>query len=456
MRPLSLAAVLLLAATGALAQGAPQVPARLAGHAVLPAGTVVEPPADAPEDVKVSGKFTHRSGRRTDALGSLKGSTFLAAKEAPRFTGFSLPMRGQPLQGLSGIRGAGEGSYWVLTDNGFGARANSPDALLVFHRMAPNWETGTVAVLQTAFLHDPDRRVPFRIALEGTPKRYLTGGDLDIESIQPVADGFWFGDEFGPYLIKTDRSGKVLAFHESEAAGKAVRSPDHYAVSVPPTPTATAAFDLTRSRGYEGMAQSRDGRFLYPLLEGPLWNADTKEFEKVDGRSALRILEFDVQAGRFTGRHWLYPLEAEGNAIGDLNMIDESTALVIERDNGEGDAFRACPQGAPRSDCFNQPARLKRVYKIELGEANAGKAVRKIAYIDLLAIDDPKSLARQGGANGKLSFPFVTIENVDVVDGERIVVANDNNFPYSAGREPQRQDDNEFILLQTPELLRAR
>jgi hypothetical protein len=40
--------------------------------------------------------------------------------------------------------------------------------------------------------------------------------------------------------------------------------------------------------------------------------------------------------------------------------------------------------------------------------------------------------------------------------GEHIVVANDNNLPYSAGRKPNVQDDNEFILLWVPDLLRAR
>jgi hypothetical protein len=44
----------------------------------------------------------------------------------------------------------------------------------------------------------------------------------------------------------------------------------------------------------------------------------------------------------------------------------------------------------------------------------------------------------------------------DVVDGEHIVVANDNNLPYSAGRKPNVQDDDELILLHVPELLRAR
>ena len=64
--------------------------------------------------------------------------------------------------------------------------------------------------------------------------------------------------------------------------------------------------------------------------------------------------------------------------------------------------------------------------------------------------------ARRGGKAGKFTFPFVTIEDVDVVDAEHIVVANDNNLPYSAARQPNRQDDNEFILLHVPELLKAR
>jgi len=40
-------------------------------------------------------------------------------------------------------------------------------------------------------------------------RRYLTGGDLDLESVQPIGDFLYFGEEFGPYLIKTDKSGKV-------------------------------------------------------------------------------------------------------------------------------------------------------------------------------------------------------------------------------------------------------
>jgi len=443
-------------ASAALAAEPQQFPATLAGHALVKADTSVAAPADAPDDLKVAGKFTGPGGRRVDTLGSLPGTSFLSDKAAARNTGYAMPIKGQSVQGFSGIKTQPDGTFLLLTDNGFGSKGNSPDAMLMFHVVKPDWTSGSVALIKTTFLADPDRKVPFRITNEGTATRYLTGADFDIEAIQPIGDHLWFGDEFGPYLIQTDRNGKVLAVHETEVDGKPARSPDHYAVSTPATPTAPLAFNVRRSRGYEGMAASKDGRLLYPLLEGPMWNAETKDWEKVDGREVLRVLEFSVAEGKWTGRSWKYPLEIAGNNIGDFNMIDATTALVIERDNGEGTADKACPAGKPAPDCFNTPAKFKRVYKIEMSVANAGGLVRKIGFIDLMDIADPKGLAKQGAKDGKLAFPFVTIENVDVVNATQIVVANDNNFPYSAGREPQKQDDNEFVLLDVKELLAAK
>ena len=428
----------------------------LAGHAVLPAATTIAPPADAPAAFKVSGRFTDPNGSRVDTIGALDGTSFLSAKGFARKTGFKLPIEGQPIQGFSGIKAAGDGTYWVLTDNGFGAKGNSPDAMLMFHKIKPDWATGQVERSATFFLHDPNRKVPFRIVNEATDKRYLTGADFDIESIQPIGADIWFGDEFGPYLIKTDAAGKVLAVLETTIDGKPARSPDHYAVSTPAVPGGDVAFNVRRSRGYEGMAASKDGKVLFPLLEGPIWNSETKEWEKVEGKEVLRILEFSTADSKWTGRHWKYPLELAGNNIGDFNMINAATALVIERDNGEGTADKACPSDKLSVDCFNIPARFRRIYKIEMSDANAGGLVRKIGYIDLMDINDPKKVAKQGGSEGKLTFPFVTIENVDVVNDSQMIVANDNNFPYSAGREPQKQDDNEFILLDVPEFLKAK
>jgi hypothetical protein len=456
MRIIASGMVLAVGISMAVAAEPAKFPAVLAGHAILPAATTVAAPADAPADLQVSGKFTTPDSQRVDAIGTIEDTSFLSAKGAPRKTGFKVPIKGQPVQGFSGIKTVGDGTYWVLTDNGFGAKGNSSDAALMFHKVKPDWASGKIEMLSTVFLHDPDRKVPFRITNEANDKRYLTGADFDIESIQPIGSDIWFGDEFGPYLVKTDMFGKVLAVIETMVDGKPARSPDHYAVTTPAVPGGAIAFNVRRSRGYEGMAAAKDGKQLYPLLEGPLWDVVKKDWEKVEGREVLRILELSLADATWTGRHWKYPVELAGNNIGDFNMIDATTALVIERDNGEGGVDKACPEDKPAPDCFNVPAGLKRIYKIEMTDANVGGLVRKIGYIDLMDIDDPKGLAKQGSKDRKLTFPFVTIEDVDVVSPTQIVVANDNNFPYSAGREPQKQDDNEFILLDVGEFLQAK
>ncbi len=206
----------------------------------------------------------------------------------------------------------------------------------------------------------------------------------------------------------------------------------------------------------KALPSSKDGKFLYGLLEGPLWDAEKKDWEKVDGKEASRILEFDVAAEKFTGRYWQYVFEQNGNAIGDFNMIDGSTGLIIERDNGEGTADKACPQGQRGENCFADLAKFKRVYKVELNDANAGKPVRKIAYIDLMKIRDPDKKARKPLNDGVLTFPFFTIENVDRVDETHIIVGNDNNLPFSSSRDPNKADDNEFVLLEVGDFLKAK
>ncbi len=424
-------------------------PATLAGHAVLPAQTFIPAPKDAPADLQTSGKFT--TARRVDLLGSVEGLS------AGRPTGVSLPFKGQPIQGHSGIKRMADGSFWILTDNGAGAKANSPDFMLYLNHYTVDFKSGQFQRKKTVFLHDPDKKVPFRIAQEGSKQRYLTGSDFDPESFQFAGGALWIGEEFGPYLIKADLNGKVLAVFETQVDGKVVRSPDHPAITTAGAPDAKApAFQIKRSKGFEGMASSKDGSKLYALLEGPVWNEDAKAYEAVDGKQYLRVLEFDVKSEQWTGRHWKYVLEANHHAIGDFNMIDGTTGLIIERDNGEGTADKACPAGEKRTNCFHDLAKFKRIYKVELTDANAGGEARKIGYIDLMAIQDPQRLARKPLNDGVLTFPFFTIENVDVVDGSHIVVGNDNNLPFSSSREPNKADDNELVLLEVGEFLRAR
>ncbi|AHG44800.1 isocitrate dehydrogenase [Rhizobium leguminosarum bv. trifolii CB782] len=428
-----------------------QFPAKLAGQAILPANTMVPAPADAPEFLKHSGKFTTPNRKRTEALGTVPG------KDGARVTDLKLPFDGQPVQGFSGIKTMADGTFWTLTDNGFGSKANSSDAMLLLHQMKFDSASDRAEIVKNLFLSDPNKIAPFPIVLEGTDTRYLTGADFDIESIQPVADGFWLGDEFGPYILKIDSEGHLTDVIATTLDGKPVLSPDNPLIQLPGNPAAKMpVFNLKRSGGFEGLAMSKDGARLYGLLEGALYK-DDGQMENVDGHTAVRVIEFDVAAKKWTGRSWLYPFEDKGVSIGDFNMLDDTTALVIERDSGAGTKDKVCADPKqPKPDCFEAPADLKRVYKIEFNDANAGKAVRKIGYIDLLNIQDPDNKKKAGSKDGVYDMPFVTIENVDRVDATHIIIGNDNNLPFSAGRAVDKADNNEFSLLEVGEFLNAK
>jgi glycerophosphoryl diester phosphodiesterase len=121
------------------------------------------------------------------------------------------PFPSQPVQGFSGVIAEPDGTLLAIVDNGYGAIENSADFHLRVYRLRSDFEAGTVEPLSFFELSDPDRRVPFAIVNDFSPSRVLTGADFDIEAFQRAPDGtYWFGDEFGPFLLHTDAQGKVL------------------------------------------------------------------------------------------------------------------------------------------------------------------------------------------------------------------------------------------------------
>lgn len=440
-------AVLALAAQAAAAEEQ-NFPATLAGHAYLQALSLVAPPADAPRDAWISGKFT---GPTRNAVPMSVGGT-TGALHGNRTTGISLPFIGQPLQGFSGfaMERAEDGSLYVLTDNGFGSKANSPDTMLFFSRLMPDFDTGAVEIKQTVFLHDPDFKVPFRISWDGTESRYLTGGDFDLESIQRVGDTIWIGDEFGPYLIEADLEGRVLGVYPTIMDGQPLKSADTPGINA--TSVMGKDWTVPRSGGYEGMALQPGTGLLWAMLEKPLLGEDgTNEGD------FLRVLAFDPAAREWTGESFKFKLAAGATAIGDFNFIDATRALVIERDNGEGEPSLKCA-GDPQADCFPNPAMVKHVVLIDTAQIDADGFVRRIGRIDLMNIADPEGKARletDGGEAGRFSLPFFTIEDVMRVDDTHIMVAIDNNLPFSSGRKLDAAADNEVVLLSVPEFLAA-
>jgi len=422
--------------------------AALAGHAYLPALSLVAPPADAPKDAWISGKFT--GGARNGVPMSVPGNT--GGLHGKRLTGLNLPFIGQPLQGFSGfaMNRAEDGSVYVLTDNGFGSKANSPDTLLFFSRMDADFDTGEVEIKETVFLRDPDFKVPFRISYGGTDSRYLTGADFDLESIQRVGDSIWIGEEFGPYLIEATLDGRIKGVYPTMVDGVQLKGPDTPGISA--TSVKGTDWTVPRSGGYEGMALQPETGLLWAMLEKPLLAASGEN----EG-DFLRVMAFDPEARDWTGEGFKFKLAEGATAIGDFNFIDETRALVIERDNGEGEPSLKCA-GDPQADCFPNPAMVKHVVLIDTADVDAEGYVRRIGQIDLMNIADPDGKARietDGGEAGRFSLPFFTIEDVMRVDETHIMVAVDNNLPFSSGRKLDAAADNEVVLLSVPELLAA-
>ncbi|MEH2213794.1 esterase-like activity of phytase family protein [Nostoc sp.] len=198
-----------------------------------------------------------------------------------------------------------------------------------------------------------------------------------------------------------------------------VRSPQN-----PDVLSGDAFANLGSSKGFEGGAINASKTKLYFLLEGTVQG---------DTPGALRINEFDLASHKYTDKKLYYRLDNPANAIGDLAVINDNEYLVIERDNNQGAA-----------------AKFKRIYKIDLSKTDSNGYVAKEEVADLLNIQDPNDL--NGDGKTTFDFPFQTIENVLVVDKNTILVANDNNYPFSTGRpgnDPQNPviDNNEILQL---------
>lgn len=143
----------------------------------------------------------------------------------------------QPVQGFSAILQAPSGRFLTVTDNGFGSMENSADFHPRVYTLEPSFKTheggsGRIEVLNSFTLRDPDRQLPYTITEAFTPERRLTGADLDPESFRRAPDGtFWFGDEFGPFLVHTSADGKVLEppipLPDFDRPGQEIRSPQN-------------------------------------------------------------------------------------------------------------------------------------------------------------------------------------------------------------------------------------
>jgi glycerophosphoryl diester phosphodiesterase len=352
------------------AEKGPELP-KTEGRAGLPADTFALP------------NIEGRAGLPPDtfALGPPSGS-----KLGDEINGRRLPFEHQPAQGFSAVLDAGAANtYWVMTDSGYGTKANSSDFQLRMYRIRADFEVGRgsrgdISIEEWITLRDPDRHISFPITNEDTKDRILTGADFDPESVRrdPAGD-LWFGDEYGPFLLHTDATGRVL---EAPFPLPDVRTPES------PDLGWSEVANLPSSEGFEGMAISQDGKYLYPMLGDAL-------IDDPDQRRRF-IYEFDLQKKRYTGEYWQYQTDDPEHTITELSPLagdPQHRLLVVERSSTE-----------------TKSAQFVRVYLVDLRHTDASGFLTKRQVLEL---------------------PEPQIESILAIGNRQVLVLNDNDYPYT-------------------------
>lgn len=340
------------------------------------------------------------------------------------------PWEGQPIQGFSGlvpIPGADEA--WVLSDNGYGTAANSGDFRLVLQRIRWSGADGELRVIERRELSDPD-------GVLGVPRAALTGAELDPESLQRLPDGRWLiGEELGPSLLLVRDDGRLErrvdvplpeAFAALGRGAALLRAPTHPSLAALAEPARLAAASVAPSKGIEALALLPDGKTAWIALEAAL-------LDEPD-RTRVLLLELELQSFRFTGASRWYRTELPEGSLTDAVATGPQTLVVIERDEGEGDA-----------------AKLKRLYEIRLDRADETGRLEKRLVADLLALRDPDDLGPSTG--GLLRLPQLTPEGVAALSATTLLVLTDNNFPFGKARG-ESPEESELVRIELPRPLR--
>jgi len=110
-----------------------------------------------------------------------------------------------------------------------------------------------------------------------------------------------------------------------------------------------------------------------------------------------------------------------------MTAIDDHRFLVIERNGGT---------------FTNGTTPFKKIFVADISQLDANGFAKKTELVDLMNIADPGDL--NGDGSTLFTFPYVTIEDVLLLDANTLLVINDNNFPYGGGRE--LASDNTEVL----------
>jgi hypothetical protein len=184
--------------------------------------------------------------------------------------------------------------------------------------------------------------------LAGEPLQPDPNG-LDTEGIAALPDGgFWASDEFAPSLVRLDSEGRVLKRLVPEGTKL-----DGAAYPVEACLPAIAA-RRQLNRGFEAIALSADGQWLFVAFQSPLAHPDEAAHERA---RHVRLWRLDSATGEFAAQY-LYPLDPpkafrrdrergplkrSDLKISELCPVGRDSLLVLERGSETTKIYRVTP-----------------------------------------------------------------------------------------------------------------
>lgn len=231
--------------------------------------------------------------------------------------------------------------------------------------------------------------------------------------------GFWVADEFGPSLVRLDADGRVELRLVPECV--ALEAPYPVERSLP-----SIASRRQLNRGFEAVALSRDGAWLYVAFQSPLAHPDKAAHEAA---RHVRLWRLDAGDGRIAAQY-LYPLDPpetfrrDIKAGGGFGRPDIKLSELVPLGGG---ALLALERGTETT----------KLYRIEPGEAAAlgpehlDPATRPTVE-ELSGRDGPFPLPVLDktlvfSSDGAPELP-ADMEGVALLSDRALLLVNDNDF----------------------------
>lgn len=305
-----------------------------------------------------------------------------------------------PFGGFSGLVYASKESdahqlvFYAITDRGPNGKATDkntrpfidPSYSPKIVRFVLDRAKGTVHVNKMRTLKRPDGKpitgLPNSAKFDETPvdrsgkTLSFDPWGVDAESLALSGDGdFWIGGEYGPSLLKTDANGKTI---------QRWMPPGHDSRGSKDTLPAILN-QRVKNRGFEGLAWTWK-RTLIAFMQS--------ELASPAGSHQALAMEFDPYIGRSIGLY-KYPLNPEGEKIGDAALLPDGRLLVLEQNGKTGS--RA----------------WQKLFAVDFHSVRPDSVLKKTVYLDLTALGLEQ---------------FQKLEGLAVVSKDTIALVNDNDF----------------------------